>query len=157
MAEIYDASIDPSEVTQRLVDISSKGQVSPGNPLTGGFVISGNAPKKVLIRAVGPALAGFGVAGALADPVLTVFDSTHTVVAMNDDWGTPLPAVTGQTPASAADIVAAEESVGAFPLTAGSADSAVIVVLAPGLYSGVISSAGNGSGAALIEVYEIAP
>ena len=73
-------------------------------------MINGNAPKKVLIRAVGPALAGFGVAEQPWRSGLTVSDGTHTVVAMNDDWGTPLGAAASQTAASAADIVAAETS-----------------------------------------------
>src|SRR5581483_8105896 len=83
LAEIYDASIDPSETTQKLVNISTLSQVAGGNPLSAGFVIGGNTPKKVLVRAVGPGLAAFGVPGTLSDPVLKVYDASQNIVARN--------------------------------------------------------------------------
>src|SRR5207253_1232810 len=60
----------------KLINISARGQVDAGaGVLIAGFVVSGNAPKKVLIRAIGPTLAtSFGLDGALPDPVLTLFD-----------------------------------------------------------------------------------
>ena len=54
-----------------------------------GFVTSTGgvtAPKKFLIRGVGPALLQFGVANALLNPTLTVVDSAGKTVATNDDW-----------------------------------------------------------------------
>jgi len=155
MAEIYDQSIDPSEVSQKLVNVSTRGQVMAGMPLIGGFVVVGNSPKKVLVRGIGPSLAAYGVTGALADPVLAIYNAAGTVVAMNDDWGTPQAAMTGQTPATAATLSAAAAEVGAFALTLGSKDSTLIVIFAPGTYSGVVSGANGASGNALVEVYEL--
>jgi hypothetical protein len=157
LAEIYDASVDSSEVSQRLLDLSSRSQVGPGNPLFAGFAVSGNTPKKVLIRGVGPGLASFGVAGVLANPVLQVYDRTGTLIAQNDDWGTPLPASDVQVVASAADIVAAENSTGAFPLVTGATDAALIINLAPGNYTAIVTGAGGAGGQALVEVYELSP
>jgi len=67
LAEVYDASINPQSQIQRLVNISSLGWVGSGaDALVGGFAVTGNFPKTVLIRGVGPALQGFGVQGTLA-------------------------------------------------------------------------------------------
>jgi len=75
----------------RLANISARALSGTGpSVLTLGFVIGPGPNKPVLIRAVGPTLSGFGVAGALADPVLTVFNSANAIIATNNDWGTPL-------------------------------------------------------------------
>ena len=155
LAEIYDASIDPSETTQLLLNISTRGQVTPASPVIGGFVVGGNSPKRVLIRAVGPALAPFGVAGALPDPVLTIYDGSGSILARNQGWNAPQAIAAGQVVASASDLAAAANSVGAFSLAAGSQDSALIVTLAPGNYSAVVTSAAGASGTALVEIYEL--
>ena len=52
----------------------------------GGFIVTGTDPKLVVIRAIGPSLTAVGVAGALADPLLEVHDSTGLIIATNDDW-----------------------------------------------------------------------
>jgi hypothetical protein len=147
LAEVYDASIDLSGTTQSLTNCSTLGQVSAGNPLESGFVIVGNTSRTVLIRAVGPSLGSYGVTSPLADPALVVSTQTGAVVAQNNDWGTP----SGSSAASASDLAAAAAGVGAFPLTAGSKDSALVVSLAPGHYSAIVS--GNAAGTVLLEVY----
>ncbi len=156
LAEIYDASATSNTEPQRLVNISTRGTVDVGSDglLIGGFVVTGNAPKKVLIRGVGPALAAFGVPGSLADPRLAIY-SGSTLVAQNDDWSTPTPVATQQTAATGAELAAAAQSVGAFALTAGTKDSAVLVTLAPGAYTAQVSGAGSQTGVALVEIYEL--
>ncbi len=68
-----------SAQTARLINISTRGQVgTDANILVGGFVISGSGNKTVLIRAIGPGLGAFGVAGTLPDPVLSIFNSGGT-------------------------------------------------------------------------------
>jgi hypothetical protein len=94
----------------------------------------------VLIRAVGPTLASFGVGGTLADPKLEVFNGT-TKVTENDNW--------------AASDAATFTSVGAFALTAGSRDAALVTQLNPGSYTAQVSGVNNGTGIALVEVYEL--
>ena len=136
----------------RLANISARALSGTGpSVLTLGFVIGPGPNKPVLIRAVGPTLTGFGVAGALADPVLTVFNSANAIIATNNDWGTPL----GASGVPAAELSAAFARVGAFSLGATSRDSAVIVTLAPGNYTALISGANNNTGIALVEVYEV--
>jgi hypothetical protein len=153
--EVYDVSATAAVPTKQLINISTRGTVGTGDDvLVGGFVVSGNEPKKVLVRAVGPALAAFKVSGSLSDPVLKVYAADHTLIAQNDNWSTPQKAAS-ETPATAAEISAAETATGAFPFDAGSADAAVVLTLAPGQYSAVVTGAKNSSGAAMVEIYEI--
>ena len=132
----------------RLVNVSTRGFVPPGGALTPGFVLQGNAPKSVVIRAIGPTLGAFGVGGTLADPVMDVIPlGTSVAIATNDNWGgTP----TLQT---------AFSRVGAFPLaTASSADSSVELALnalgASGYTVRIVSKNPTASGIALAEVYD---
>jgi hypothetical protein len=154
LAEIYDASSAPGAESQRLINLSSRGLVEPGGDglLVGGFVVTGNSPKKVLIRGIGPALGTFGVPGTLADPRLAIY-SGATLVAQNDDWFTPSPVDSRQTAASASEISTAATSVGAFALGGGGKDAAILITLAPGAYTAQV--AGSTSGVALVEIYEV--
>jgi len=144
LAEIYDASINPNADYQRLVNISSRGKVTPDDGvLIGGFIVTGNSPKTLLIRGIGPALTSFGIAGALADPSLTIYQDSK-VVATNEGW------------ANSAAISTATIRTGAFTLPSGSKDAAVLITLNPGAYTAQIKSAKNASsGVALIEIYEV--
>ncbi len=155
LAEIYDATENPQADYQRLINISSRGQVGGGeNLLIGGFVVTGNSPKRVLIRGVGPALTPLGVSAVLADPALKLYQA-GVVVAQNDNWETPVVVSTSQTAATAATLREASGIVGAFALPAGSKDAALIVTLAPGVYSAAVSGVDASTGIALVEVYEI--
>lgn len=157
LIEIYDASADAAVGTQQLINISTRGFVESGEGgLIAGFVITGNAPKRVLIRGVGPGLARFGVAGTVSDPTLRLLASgSTTVVAQNDNWATAQPVTGSQAAATAAEISAAATATGAFALEAGSRDAAIVTTLLPGQYSAVVSGSDNATGAALVEVYEL--
>ena len=148
LAEIYDASVNPNAEYQRLINISTRGDVGTGeNILIGGFIVTGNAPKKVLVRAIGPSLTAFGVAGALADPRLGIFNGAARI-AENDNWSA--------VGAEAAATAQAVRDSGAFALANGSKDAAMILTLAPGAYTAQVSGAdGTSTGVALIEIYEV--
>lgn len=134
--------------TARLVNISTRAQVGTGGAvLIPGFVVSGSGTESLLIRADGPALTQFGVAGALAQPSLSVFDSTGKLVASNTGWGSN---------SNPGWIASSAAGVGAFALASGSADSALVATLAPGAYTVQVSGVGNTTGVALAEVYELA-
>ncbi len=129
------------------VNVSTRGYVNSsvtGALLDGGFVISGTAPRQVLIRADGPSLSAFGVSGALPDPVLTVYNSSGTPIATNTGW---------TTNTNVTAITTAALEVGAFALPSTSKDSALLVTLSPGAYTVGITSAGNNSGIVLFEAY----
>jgi uncharacterized delta-60 repeat protein len=156
LAEVYDASASLMTASQRLINISARGTVSPGaGALIGGFVISGSSLKSVLIRGIGPGLSGFGVTNSISDPVLSVFDANGNLVAQNFAWTNQ--AITGpdQATVEAQDIVSADSSVGAFDLSASSVDTALIANLPPGAYTFQVTSASNATGEALGEVYEL--
>ncbi len=134
--------------TPSISNLSTRAQVGTGGDiLITGFNIGAGGNKTLLIRATGPALAGFGVAGALADPKLELY-SGATKIAENDNWSTPLGTATPVTAASFS-------SVGAFGLAAGSLDSALLATLAPGSYTAQVSGIGGTTGVSLIEVYEV--
>jgi hypothetical protein len=99
----------------------------------------------LLIRAIGPALAGFGVSGVLADPQITLFNNNSVAVDTNDNWSS----------SNATPISAATTQVGAFPLSNGSKDAALLVTLGNGAYTAQISGVGGTAGVALVEVYEV--
>jgi ice-binding like protein/putative Ig domain-containing protein len=145
LAEIYDTDTAPIPAG-RLMDVSARMNVSPGQgTLIAGLVIAGNIPQTVLIRGDGPSLTSYGVTGALADPVVTVY-SGSTQIAANAGWGTGA--------STAAQLSAAALEVGAFPLPSGSKDSALLVTLQPGAYTIMVTSASGSSGVALVEVYD---
>ncbi len=152
LIEVYDAATSEQLSTQQLVNISTRGFVDTGDGnLIAGFVITGNAPKRVLVRGVGAGLSAFNVTGVLADPVLRIYAQGNSVaIAENDNWQTPM----GTQAAVANDIIAAAMATGAFPLTAAN-DAAVVITLMPGNYSAVVSGKGTATGAGLVEVYEI--
>lgn len=145
LVEVYETNT--SDAAQ-LINISTRGEVGTGgNILIAGFVVEGSQPATVLVRAVGPTLASFSVAGVLANPVLTVFDSSDNPIATNTGWGT------GTNPSQTTSVGA---SVGAFALPSGSADSALVLTLQPGNYSMQVTGANGTTGIALAEVYQVA-
>ena len=134
-----------------LVNLSVRARVGPGSKtLIGGFVIWDPAnfgrSMKVLIRAVGPTLAGYGIQHSLANPKLTLFDAAGAGVATNDDWG--------QNPDPAA-LAATMKAVGAFALPAGSKDAALLLDLPAGIYTAHVAGADGGTGVALLEIYRV--
>jgi|CZKI01.1.fsa_nt_gi arabinan endo-1,5-alpha-L-arabinosidase len=146
LAELYDATAAGTytPATPRLVNISTRAQVGTGGTiLIAGFVIGGSTSRTVLIRASGPALAPFGIAGTLPDPQLKLFSGSAVIESDNGWAGNP-------------QISATAASVGAFawnnPM---SGDSAILVALPPGAYTAQVSGASGDTGVALIEVYEV--
>ncbi|HEY1110360.1 MAG TPA: hypothetical protein VGE76_17045, partial [Opitutaceae bacterium] len=141
LVEAYDLSTSGNA---RLVNVSARNFVGTGDDiLIAGVVIAGTGNKRLLIRAVGPKLAAFGVNGAIVDPKLEIYGGADgkTKLNENDNW--------------AADLATTFASVGAFALDVGSRDAAVVATLAPGAYTIQMSGVGGGTGEGLIEVYEL--
>jgi len=130
----------------RMVNFSGRANVGTGlNVFLYGFVVGAGSPKTVLIRAVGPGLAAFGVSGVLAEPALTLYSGSQ-VIATNAGWGTA---------ANLAELRSASQRSGAFAVNENSRDSALFVTLNPGPYTVQVSGANNTSGVALLEVYDL--
>ena len=122
----------------RLLNLSALGAVGAGNSLIGGLNVAGPEPVRVLVTAKGPSLTALGVAGALANPSLSIYDSAGRRIATNEDVG----ALTGT---ELADI---------YGVPTNSVESALVLVLPPGSYTAVVSG-GTGSGTALLEAYDL--
>ncbi len=143
LIEVYDLS--PASTAQKLFNISTRATAGTGDAtLTAGIVVTGNASKRVMIRAVGPGLNQFGLTGTLPSPVLVLTNQAGQTVATGSNWSAS---------ADAAAITAASAQSGAFPMVAG--DAAMIVNLAPGAYTAQVTNAAGASGVALVEVYEL--
>jgi Immunoglobulin domain/Domain of unknown function (DUF5122) beta-propeller len=156
LVELYDADTGPQ--TSRMVNLSSRAFVGTGTEnLIVGFNISGPAPEKVLIRAVGPGLAQFGVGGILAVPQLTLYDGNGKVIATNTGWGNAPVAGSSTVQATIGTPTSATfSSVGAFGVTGGSADCALVATLLPGSsYTAEVTGVGSTTGVALAEIYEV--
>ena len=128
-------------VVAPLRNASTRVALAPGQSSMLGFTLAGAAQQRVLVRAIGPTLSAFGVSTPLAQPSLTVF-AGPTQVAQNSGW------------AGDAAVAEAAVIVGAFTLAPNSRDAAVVLTLAPGGYSAVVSgTTSTDQGEVLIEVY----
>jgi len=140
LVEAYEVGANPAT---RLINLSARAQVGlGGDVLIAGFVIGGEGARTVLVRAVGPGLAAFGVTGFLTDPRLDVYRGT-SLLQSNDNWG------------GGAALSTVFAQVGAFGLVANSRDAVLLLTLQPGAYSAQISGVGGTIGDALVEVYEV--
>jgi uncharacterized protein (DUF1800 family) len=150
LVEVYEVSGG----TTRLVNLSTRAQVGTGsNILIPGITIApGTGTRRLLLRAVGPTLGTFGVPGTITDPKLELFTGTNKI-AENDNWGTPV----GLGAADAATLTAAFAANGAFALTPGSRDAALLLNLGAGSYTLQVSGVNDTTGAALVEVYDLTP
>jgi len=130
----------------RLLNVSTRSLTgTPSDTLIVGFVVSGSDAKPVLIRGIGPTLAGFGVGGTLSAVRLEVFRG-QTSIAVGTDWG-----AAANNPS---EVAAVSARVGAFALQTNSRDAALVLNLAPGAYSAVVTGQSGASGVALVEVYD---
>jgi hypothetical protein len=129
-------------VGPRVQNLSTRGTVSTGdNVLINGFIVGGNDPKTVVLRALGPSLSDSGVSDALADPVLTLHNSSGMVIASNDNWQT--------------DPGSAFMAQNGFAPTNPSESATLVQNLAPGAYTVVVTGQNATQGISLAEVYEL--
>jgi hypothetical protein len=107
----------------------------------GGFIITGGAPKRVIVRAIGPTLAQSGVANVLADPVLELHGPSGFTTIINNNWR---------------DTQEAEIIATGIPPT-NDLESAIVKTLDPGSYTAIVRGNGDTSGVGLVEVYDLNP
>lgn len=138
LVEAYELS---APADSGLVNLSARTRVGTGaDALVAGFTIVGGSSKTVLIRGIGPALESYGVTGVLADPKLELFSGSSSI-GENDSWDASLAPVFSK--------------VGAFALSPGSKDAAIVVTLAPGSYTVQLTGREGGTGEGMIEVYAV--
>jgi hypothetical protein len=138
LIEVYDLQ---AGVDSKLANISTRALVEAGdNVLIGGLIGGGTGSQpKVLIRAIGPSLTGFGVANALQDPSLELHDNNGALIASNNDWQS--------------DHQAEIQATGLAPTNPQ--ESALLVTLLPTNYTAIVRGVNNSSGVGLVEVYHL--
>jgi hypothetical protein len=139
----YRSGTDPLSVFRsgRLLNISTRARVQTGDRiLIGGFIITGDEPKQVIVRAIGPSTGPLGVEDPLQDPTLELFDGDGLSLAANDDW----------RDTQGADI----ENSGLAPTD--EREAATIQTLSPGHYTTAVRGKNNSMGVALVEVFDLA-
>jgi sugar lactone lactonase YvrE len=124
-------------------NISTRLRVETGdNVLIGGFIVSGTQPKRLIIRAIGPSLTGLGVPGALANPTLALHGPNGFVTVTNDNW---------------MDAPNRQEIIDSGLAPTNSFESAILVTLPANnaAYTAIVQGVNNGTGVALVEVYDL--
>jgi sugar lactone lactonase YvrE len=125
--------------TAQLTNISTRALVQTGQGVTiAGFILTGTDLKQIVVRGLGPTLTQFGVSGALADPTLSLHDSTHSIFS-NDNWKETQQAgiqATGLAPPN--DL-----------------ESAIRIAVQPGNYTAILAGKNGTTGIGLVEVYDI--
>lgn len=132
------AAVLPS--APRLLNISTRMQVGTGdNVLIGGFIVTGNAPKKIIVRGLGPSLA---LEGGLQDPTLDLYDSAGHLLASNDNW---------ETNSNADQIVASTVA------PTNPKEPAILTTLPANgsAYTAIVRGANATTGIGLVEVYDL--
>ncbi len=126
--------------SEGLVNISTRMTVGGGeNQAIAGFIVSGTASKDLVVRALGPSLAQFGVPGVLADPALEIHDQSGAIIATNHSWQET------QKAAIEASGLAPQNDV----------EAAIRITLQPGTYTAVMSSETGANGVGLVELYDL--
>jgi plastocyanin len=136
LVEAYD--IDTT-ATSRLTNISTRGLAQTNsNVMIAGMIVQ-TSSEKVIVRALGPTLASFGVPNPLANPTLELHDANGSLLAANDNWKT-----TQQTEITASGYAPPNDL-----------ESAIVRTLAPGNYTAIVRGVNNTTGVALVEVYAL--
>ena len=134
LVEVYDLEAGSDS---KLANISTRGFVQTGdNVLIGGLILTGQEPRRVIVRAIGPSLT---VPGALADPTLELRDANGGLLASNDNWRT----------SQEAEIIATT-----IP-PSHDLESAIVQTLPPANYTAIVRGVNNTIGIALVEAYAL--
>ncbi len=127
------------------LNLSVRARVGTGNDfLFSGFINVGTAPKKVILRARGPSLQPLGVNDFLPDPLLELHASGGALITSNDNWKDNSAAdqqdLTNNNLAPTNDL-----------------EPAIVRSIQPGTYTAIVKGQNNGTGVAVLEVYDVEP
>ena len=139
IVEVYDLD---SGTTARLGNVATRGHVlTVDNVMIGGFIIRGDVPKRVIIRARGPSLNlnGVSLSGRLMDPMLQLHDGSGASLMINDNWRS-----SQQAEINASTLAPTDDR-----------EPAIVATLPPGNYTAVVRGNGDTTGIALIEMYDL--
>jgi hypothetical protein len=139
VVEAYDLN---QTANSKFANIATRGFVDAGdNVMIGGLIIgpASGSTAKVVVRAIGPSLTAFGIAGALQDPTVDLKDANGTTLLSNNDWQQGQAAEIQQLGLAPGDI----------------RESALVTTLSPGAYTAIVRGVGNTTGVGLVEVYNV--
>ncbi|MEY2498029.1 MAG: hypothetical protein QOD12_1585 [Verrucomicrobiota bacterium] len=129
-----------SAIASQALDISSRSRVMTGdNVMIGGFIITGTAAKKVIVRGIGPSLIQSNLPDALADPFLELHGPSGALITSNDNWRD-----TQQTEIMSSQLAPTNDL-----------ESAIVQTLQPGAYTAILKGKGSASGIGVVEVYDL--
>lgn len=145
VVEVYDLG---QQTNSKLANISTRGFVDTGdNVMIGGFIAGGGTPGATageVIRAIGPSLTGAGVAGALQDTTLELYNGSGTLLASNDNWKLRADGTSQEAEIQATTLPPSDDR-----------ESALAVTLAPGNYTAIVRGTGSATGIGVVEVYHL--
>jgi uncharacterized repeat protein (TIGR01451 family) len=133
------ATATPTATPAKALNLSTRANVQTGDRVViGGFIITGNNPKPVVLRGLGPSLASFSITDFLQDPVLELRDNSGALLARNDNWkDTQRSQIEGTVYQPSDDR-----------------ESVIVTTLAPGAYTAILSGKNQTSGIGIFEVYD---
>jgi len=138
------ATPSPSPAPAQALNLSTRLRVETvDRVLIGGFIITGDAPKTVAIRGIGPSLAQFGIPGFLADPTLTLYSRNGMVLQQNDDWQN--------------DVTQAAQLIALGLALQHPKESGFVISLPPETYTAIVAGKNDGTGVGLVEIYDVDP
>jgi|GEM_PF-865567 len=135
--------IVPAPASPALVNLATRMRVQTGdNVLIGGFILTGSAPKKVILRAIGPSLTvnNQPLPGRLTDPTLTLFDGAGNPLFTNDDW---------------MNSPQKQQIIDSTIPPTDPKESAIVATLQPGNYTAIMSGVGGANGIGVVELYDL--
>jgi hypothetical protein len=146
LVEVYD--LNPGS-DSKLDNLSTRSFVQINdNVMIGGFIVEGNRPKMVIIRAIGPELTQFGVPNVLANPTLELHNGAGALIASNNNWQTTI--IGGVI---THDQV--QEIINSGHAPTDARESAIIATLPAGNYTAIVRGVSSTTGVALVEVYDL--
>jgi sugar lactone lactonase YvrE len=137
LVEVYDLSANSNS---KLANISTRGKVETGdNVMIGGFILGGDQFTNIVVRAIGPSLANYGVGEPLLDPMLEVYDGNGALLSQDDDWR----------------MYQEQQLIDSGLAPTDDRESAMLLYLQPGAYTAIVRGKHNESGVGLVEVYNL--
>jgi hypothetical protein len=131
-------------IPAQVLNISTRLRVDIGeNVMIGGFIITGNAAKPVVLRGIGPSLVGSGVPGVLNDPVLELHGPCGALIASNDNWKIRSDGSSQQAEVEATGLQPSDDR-----------ESVILATLPPAAYTVILKGVGQTAGIGLVEVYD---
>ncbi|MEY2507044.1 MAG: hypothetical protein QOH01_1373 [Verrucomicrobiota bacterium] len=137
LVEVYDLN----QGAGKLSNISTRAFVGSGADITiAGFILGNQSGStNVVVRGLGPSLAGAGIASPLANPALELRDGDGALLATNNDWRD--------------DAIQAAKVMAAGLAPSDNREAAIAATLTPGRYTALLAGENSGIGIGLVEVY----